>query len=61
MCVAVCGRARVEKADRVLYVTDAGQSSHFDQVFQVVRKAQFIPPTVELKYVLVDRAESMCW
>lgn len=51
----------MEKADRVLYVTDAGQSSHFDQVFQVVRKAQFIPPTVELKYVLVDRAEDRCW
>lgn len=42
-------RAKVEKADRVLYVTDAGQSSHFDQVFQVVRKAGFVPNDVELK------------
>ena len=44
-------RATVEKADRVLYVTDAGQSAHFDQVFQVVRKTGFVPDSVQLKYV----------
>ena len=42
-------RANVEKADRILYVTDAGQSSHFDQVFQVVRKADLVPPHAQLK------------
>ena len=34
-------RAIQEGADRILYVTDAGQSSHFDQVFQVGRRAGF--------------------
>ena len=42
-------RATEEKADRVLYVTDAGQSAHFDQVFQVVRKAGLVPEHVQLK------------
>lgn len=44
-------RATEEKADRILYVTDAGQSSHFDQVFQVVRKAKLVPEEVQLKHV----------
>jgi arginyl-tRNA synthetase len=42
-------RVASERADRVLYVTDAGQASHFDQVFQVVRRGEFVPPNVELK------------
>ena len=31
-----------EKADRVLYVTDAGQSQHFEMVFAAARKAGFV-------------------
>ena len=38
---AIRHRAEEERADRVLYVTDAGQATHFDQVFQVGRKAGF--------------------
>jgi arginyl-tRNA synthetase len=32
-----------EEADRVLYVTDAGQSQHFEMVFAAAKKANFIP------------------
>ena len=40
-----------EGADRVLYVTDSGQSSHFDQVFQVAKRADFLPEGVSLEHV----------
>jgi len=39
---AVKQRVSVEKAQRVLYVTDVGQASHFDQVFQVARRAGYL-------------------
>jgi arginyl-tRNA synthetase len=38
-------------ADRVLYVTDAGQAQHFDMVFQAARKASFVPENVSLEHV----------
>lgn len=40
-----------EKADRVLYVTDAGQSQHFDMVFQAAKKAEFVPKSSSLEHV----------
>lgn len=40
-----------EKADRVLYVTDAGQSQHFEMVFAAARKANFVPDHVTLEHV----------
>lgn len=40
-----------EKADRVLYVTDAGQSQHFEMVFAAAKKAGFVPDTVSLEHV----------
>jgi arginyl-tRNA synthetase len=40
-----------ELADRVLYVTDAGQAQHFDMVFAVARKAGFVPEHVSLEHV----------
>lgn len=40
-----------EKADRVLYVTDAGQSQHFEMVFAAARKAHFVPDHVTLEHV----------
>jgi arginyl-tRNA synthetase len=40
-----------ERADRVLYVTDAGQAQHFDMVFAVARKAGFVPEHVSLEHV----------
>lgn len=48
---AIRYRANEDKADRVLYVTDVGQSLHFEQVFQVARQAEFLPADVELKHV----------
>ncbi|AFY45485.1 arginine--tRNA ligase [Nostoc sp. PCC 7107] len=46
-------RYRIQKdaAKRIIYVTDAGQSNHFAQFFQVARKAGWIPDDVELVHV----------
>lgn len=48
---AIRHRTDVEGADRVLYVVDVGQGSHFAQVFQVARRAGFLPETVRLEHV----------
>ncbi|KAG5185943.1 Arginyl-tRNA synthetase [Tribonema minus] len=48
---AVKQRATQERADRVLYVTDSGQASHFDQVFQVARRSGLAPPSLQLQHV----------
>ncbi|EED93932.1 arginyl-trna synthetase [Thalassiosira pseudonana CCMP1335] len=40
-----------EKADRVLYVTDAGQSQHFEMVFAAAKKAGFIAEPISLEHV----------
>jgi len=40
-----------EKADRILYVTDAGQSQHFEMVFTAAKMASFAPTTVSLEHV----------
>lgn len=40
-----------EKADRVLYVTDSGQSQHFEMVFAAADKASFISDAVSLEHV----------
>ena len=44
-------RITQDKAQRIIYVTDSGQSDHFAQVFQVARKAHWIPETVEITHV----------
>ena len=45
-------RVDVEKADRIIYVTDAGQALHFEQVFQAARKAQYYDPArVQIEHV----------
>ncbi|MFN4279127.1 arginine--tRNA ligase [Thermosynechococcus sp.] len=46
-------RYRIEKdrADWIIYVTDVGQSSHFAQVFQVARRAGWVPEHVTLTHV----------
>lgn len=48
---AIRQRLGEEKADRVLYVTDSGQSGHFDQVFQVARRAGFVREDARLEHV----------
>jgi arginyl-tRNA synthetase len=40
-----------EKADRVLYVTDAGQSQHFEMVFQAAKLANLVPKGSSLEHV----------
>ncbi len=44
-------RIEQDRATRLLYVTDAGQGSHFAQVFQVARRAGWLPESVEVVHV----------
>jgi arginyl-tRNA synthetase len=48
---AIRQRIQKEQAQRVIYITDAGQSNHFAQVFQVARRAGWIPETVRVEHV----------
>jgi arginyl-tRNA synthetase len=48
---AIRYRIGSDRADRVIYVTDAGQANHFAQVFQVAHRAGWIPEGVELVHV----------
>lgn len=45
-------RVEVEKADRVIYVVDAGQSLHFQMLFKAAQKAGFLDPSkTEVEHV----------
>jgi arginyl-tRNA synthetase len=44
-------RITQDQAERIIYVTDAGQASHFAQVFQVARRVGWIPAGVDLVHV----------
>ncbi|MBW4602699.1 MAG: arginine--tRNA ligase [Calothrix sp. FI2-JRJ7] len=44
-------RIQNEGAKRLIYVTDAGQANHFAGVFQVARRAGWIPDDVEIVHV----------
>ncbi|MDX1978591.1 MAG: arginine--tRNA ligase [Pseudanabaenaceae cyanobacterium bins.68] len=48
---AIRYRINQDQAQRIIYVTDMGQADHFSQVFQVARRAGWVPPTVELIHV----------
>ncbi|ERN40804.1 arginyl-tRNA synthetase [Rubidibacter lacunae KORDI 51-2] len=48
---ALCFRIQRDGADRIIYVTDAGQANHFAQVFQVARRAGWLPATVGVVHV----------
>ncbi|MGG6296186.1 arginine--tRNA ligase [Leptolyngbya sp. AN02str] len=48
---AIRYRTQQDHADRIIYVTDAGQANHFAQVFQVAGRAGWIPEGVELVHV----------
>jgi arginyl-tRNA synthetase len=45
---AVRYRIGTDQAKRMIYTTDVGQSNHFAQIFQVVRRAGWVPEDVEL-------------
>ncbi|MFB2892416.1 arginine--tRNA ligase [Aerosakkonemataceae cyanobacterium BLCC-F50] len=40
-----------DRVQRIIYVTDAGQANHFAQVFQVAKRAGWIPDNLELVHV----------
>lgn len=44
-------RIKEDKATRIIYVTDAGQSNHFAQVFQVAKKAQILTENIDVTHV----------
>lgn len=44
-------RIQQDHADWIIYVTDVGQSNHFAQVFQVAKRAGWVPPGVTLTHV----------
>ncbi|MBD1891799.1 arginine--tRNA ligase [Coleofasciculus sp. FACHB-SPT9] len=44
-------RIEQDRAERIIYVTDAGQANHFTQVFQVAQRAGWIPENLELVHV----------
>ncbi|MFB2974399.1 arginine--tRNA ligase [Aerosakkonema sp. BLCC-F183] len=44
-------RIQQDDADRIIYVTDAGQANHFAQIFQVAKRAGWIPDSLELVHV----------
>ncbi len=44
-------RIQEDQAERIIYVTDAGQTNHFAQVFQVAKKAKIISDNVEVIHV----------
>ena len=44
-------RVEQDDADRIIYVTDAGQSNHFIGVFQVAKKAGILPQDVAVVHV----------
>ncbi|MGV0024099.1 arginine--tRNA ligase [Phormidesmis priestleyi] len=48
---AIRQRIQKEQAQRLIYITDAGQSNHFAQVFQVARRAGWIPEIVKVEHV----------
>ncbi|MFB6277215.1 MAG: arginine--tRNA ligase [Halothece sp.] len=48
---AIRYRIQQDGAQRIIYVTDAGQANHFAQVFQVAKRAGWVPDEVELVHV----------
>jgi arginyl-tRNA synthetase len=48
---AIRYRIQQDHAERIIYVTDAGQANHFTQVWQVARRAGWIPENIELVHV----------
>lgn len=48
---AVRYRSHEDKAERIIYVTDVGQSLHFQQIFQIARNAEICPLETDLVHV----------
>lgn len=48
---AIRYRILQDQAERIIYVTDAGQANHFTQVFQVARRAGWLTDDVKVEHV----------
>jgi arginyl-tRNA synthetase len=48
---AIRRRLKELHADRIIYVVDARQSDHFEQVFGAARKAGFLPNSIRVEHV----------
>lgn len=48
---AIRNRMRDEGCDFLIYVTDMGQSNHFELVFGAARKADFVPDGTRIDHV----------
>lgn len=48
---AIRYRTLQDQAQRIIYITDAGQANHFAQVFQVANRADWVPAGVSLEHV----------
>ncbi|MGL5872438.1 MAG: arginine--tRNA ligase [Xenococcaceae cyanobacterium] len=44
-------RLQQDSANRIIYVTDAGQANHFSSVFQVAKRAGWLPENIEIVHV----------
>lgn len=44
-------RIHIQKANKILYVTDHGQATHFQQVFALARKAGWVPEGIKLIHI----------
>jgi arginyl-tRNA synthetase len=44
-------RTHILHADRILYVVDARQSLHFQQIFALAAQAEFVTPTTQLEHI----------
>jgi len=44
-------RMGTDGGERLLYVVDAGQGTHFDQVFQVAKRAGWLPEDIQVQHV----------
>ncbi len=44
-------RVKQDDADKIIYVTDAGQSNHFAGVFQVAKRSGILPENVQVVHV----------
>lgn len=44
-------RIQQDHVNRIIYVTDAGQANHFAQVFQVARRAGWLPDEIDIVHV----------
>ncbi|VEP17938.1 Arginine--tRNA ligase [Hyella patelloides LEGE 07179] len=48
---AINYRVKEDHANKIIYVTDAGQANHFAAVFQVAKKANILPESVKVVHV----------